>query len=79
MLEFFRKYQRYFFFVITVIIVISFSFFGTYSTLQNVDSRDQEAFRAIDGSLISRSELDEMVLFLATDAEDKVKIGRAHV
>ncbi len=49
MLAFFRKYQRYFFLVITIVIVISFSFFGTYSTLMNTSghnptSRRQGAF-----------------------------------
>ncbi len=70
MLGFFRKYQRYFFLFITVIIVISFSFFGTYNTLPSENSRELPAFRAVDGTYVSRGELDNMVQFLATDIND---------
>lgn len=77
MLEFFRKYQRYFFSVIAVVIIISFSFFGTYSTI-GVDSvRENVAFTAIDGTQVKRSELDDMVTFLSTDGEDKFLMGGA--
>lgn len=75
MLDFFRRYQRYFFLVITVVIVISFSFFGTYSTIPAENIREQVAFTAIDGSQIQRSDLEEMVLFLSTDSEDKIIFG----
>lgn len=75
MLGFFRKYQRYFFLVITVVIIISFSFFGTYKALIGNVYRDQIAFTAIDGEEIKRSELDQLVLFLGTDAEDKQLAG----
>lgn len=75
MLEFFRKYQRYFFSVITVVIVISFSFFGTYSAISNANYHEQIAFTAVDGTQIKRSELDQMALFLGTDAEDKLLFG----
>lgn len=75
MLEFFRKYQRYFFLIVTVVIVISFSFFGTYSTLQDLNFREQVAFTAVDGSEVKRSELDELVMFLSTDSDDKLMFG----
>jgi GcvH upstream region-like protein len=75
MLDFFRRHQRYFFMVITVVIVISFSFFGTYSSMSNNSFREQIAFTAVDGTDITRRELDEMALFLGTDAEDKVQFG----
>jgi GcvH upstream region-like protein len=75
MLAFFRKYQRYFFLMITIVIVISFSFFGTYSTLMNTSGYDQTAFTAIDGTKISKSELDQLILFISTDAEDKMLFG----
>lgn len=77
MLEFFRKYQRYFYLVITVVTVISFSFFGTYSTITSDPIRDQVVFTAVDGSNIKRSTLDEMVVFLSTDGEDKLIYGGA--
>ncbi len=70
MLGFFRKYQRYFFLFITVVIVISFSFFGTYNTLPSENNRDLPAFQAIDGTYVTRAELDNMVQFLSTDIND---------
>lgn len=75
MLDFFRRYQRYFFLVITVVIIISFSFFGTYSTLGSNTWREQIAFKAINGREVTRSDVDEMALFLATDNEDKMLYG----
>lgn len=33
MLQFFRKYQKYFFFCITIVIVMTFLFFGTYQAI----------------------------------------------
>lgn len=75
MLDFFRRYQRYFFLVITVVIIISFSFFGTYSTLGSNAWREQIAFKAINGREVTRSDVDEMALFLATDNEDKMFYG----
>lgn len=77
MLEFFRKYQRIFFIFITVVIVISFSFFGTYNTLPPENTRTDPAFRAVDGTLVSKAELEEMVLFLSTDMSDKLLFGGA--
>lgn len=76
MLGFFRKYQRYFFLIITVVIVISFSFFGTYNTLPSENTRELPAFRAIDGTYVSRAELDNMVQFLATDTNDRALLSR---
>ena len=46
MLQFLRKYQRFFFLIITVVIVISFSFFGSYSNTDMGTYRDEEAFQA---------------------------------
>jgi len=77
MLEFFRRYQRYFFYVITVVIIASFSFFGTYNGLSDGSFREQIAFKAIDGEDITRHELDEMAVFIGTDAEDKLLFGGA--
>jgi GcvH upstream region-like protein len=75
MLAFFRKYQRYFFLITTFVIVISFSFFGTYNSLPQAAPGEQVAFIAADGSAISRQELDEMTAFLATDSSDKLLMG----
>ncbi len=75
MLDFFRRHQRYFFVIITVIIVISFSFFGTYNSMNQGSFREQIAFRTVEGTDITRHELDEMVAFLSTDNDDKQYFG----
>lgn len=75
MLEFFRKHQTYFFAVITFVIIISFSFFGTYSTITPNSMHQQIAFTAIDGTQVTRGELEEMSHFLSTDSEDKWLFG----
>lgn len=75
MLEFFRKYQSFIYIIVTTVIVISFSFFGTYSTIVSNPIRDQVVFTAIDGSSVKRSDLDEMVIFISTDAHDKLLFG----
>lgn len=75
MLDFFRRHQRYFFVLITIVIVISFSFFGTYNSLSDSPFREQIAFKAVDGSVITRHQLDEMATFIGTDASDKLLFG----
>lgn len=75
MLAFMRKHQKYFYVLITFVIVVSFSFFGTYSTLDGNSIREQVAFHTVDGSEITRSELEEMALFISTDREDKRLYG----
>lgn len=75
MLAIFRKYQRFLYIIITFVIVISFSFFGTYSGLQNSGSVDKTVFQAVDGSDVSRSELETMAMFIGTDNEDKMLLG----
>lgn len=75
MLDFFRRNQRFFFIIITIVIVISFSFFGTYNSLSDSPFREQIAFRAVDGSVVTRHELDEMAAFIGTDASDKILFG----
>lgn len=75
MLHFFRKYQSYFFAITTFVIIISFSFFGTYKALPGQATRDQVAFTTVNGDEIRRHELDEMVIFLSTDDEDKRLMG----
>lgn len=75
MFEFFRRYQRYFFVVITIIIIISFSFFGTYSTLNPEYPHEQIVFTTVDGSQIKRQDLDELSTFITTDMQDKLILG----
>lgn len=75
MLDFFRRNQRFFFLMITIVIVISFSFFGTYNSLSESPFREQIAFKTVNGSVITRHELDEMATFIGTDATDKLMFG----
>lgn len=77
MLEFFRRYQRAFFLVITFFVVISFSFFGTFNAISSMKTNTSTAFTAVDGSNITRGEVDELAAFIATDAEDKIAQGGA--
>jgi hypothetical protein len=71
MLDFFRKYQRYFFIVIAVVIVISFSFFGTFQTLNQPGKiEDKVIGKTIDGSKMMKSDVDRMIRFLASDRND---------
>ena len=75
MLHYLRKYQKIIYLFVTVIIVISFSFFGTYNSMNQQDPRAETAFVSRDGRKISKGELEEMVSFLKTDAHDKWVFG----
>lgn len=75
MLAFMRKYQKYFFMIITVVICISFSFFGTYSTLSGNSIHEQVAFTTVSGDPVTRLDLEEMALFIGTDSNDKLLFG----
>lgn len=70
MLGFFRKYQRYFYVVITVVIIISFTFFGTYGAMGERVYSDETVLTAVDGSGVTRSQVERLALFLGTDATD---------
>ena len=71
MLEFFRKYQRYFFVVIAVVIVISFSFFGTHQAISGPkETPDRPIGAAVDGSQMRKKEIDEISRFLWSDRMD---------
>jgi len=71
MLEFFRKYQRYFFIVIAVVIVISFSFFGTHSTIGAPQKAEDHCIgHGVDGSKLMKRELDHMVRLISSDRSD---------
>lgn len=75
MLHFFRTYQRYFFIVVTTIIVLSFSFFGTYQAIDTTPTVDRVAFIAVDGSEVRASEVEMLSHFLATESALKTTPG----
>ncbi len=74
MLEFFRKYQRYLFFVVAFFVISSFLFFGTFSTLAGGEERpDRAVGKMIDGSSMMLSEVQKLSRFIATDREDAMQ------
>lgn len=75
MLQLFRRYQKPLFFFTTGMIIISFSFFGSYSAMNESTIEDPVVFYAVDGSGVTRSEMEEMILFLSTDVYDKQSAG----
>lgn len=80
MLGFFRKHQRFFFVVVTVFVVISFSFFGTFSTFVNREEVQDEAIgQAVDGSNLYKREVEDLVRFLATSSQDAPLFNRGKV
>ena len=80
MLEFFRKYQRHFFIVVSVVIIISFAFFGTLSTIQGPGEgqkrEDRLLVHAVDGSPLMLSEVQDLSRFISSDAQDLDRSGR---
>lgn len=75
MLTFLRKHQKYFFVAITIVIVTSFSFFGTYGTLDGNSIHEQIAFNTVTGEGVTRGELEEFSYFIGTDSLDKILWG----
>ena len=74
MLNFFRRFQKGIFVAITIMIVVSFSFFGTNGAADR-QIRDEEVFTAIDGQSVKRSEIEALAAFLSTDAKDQLNWG----
>lgn len=71
MLAFFRRYQRFFFSIVTLVVVASFAFYGTYSAFTHTQKESfKPAFTSSNGHVISQVEWDEMTLFLSSDMYD---------
>ena len=71
MLEFLRKYQRYFFILITIMVIASFSFFGTFNTFTEEEVKEDRILgRAIDGSPLKLSQVQQLSRFLSSDRQD---------
>lgn len=71
MLNFFRKHQKIFFIIVTTFVVISFCFFGTFSTYSGNDTPDREIAKAVDGSSITLRETEAVGRLLATSFEER--------
>ena len=72
MLQFFRNYQKVIFLCTTVVIVISFLFFGTFSSLMSQQSqvKDVEIAKLLDGSSLKKRKVQMMAHFLSANLED---------
>lgn len=71
MLEFFRRYQKLFFVLVTILVSASFLFFGAFDAFMNVsEEEDSVVGLAIDGSEIRSSSLRALARFLASDIYD---------
>lgn len=75
MLQFFRKYHNFFYSIIAVVIIISFSFFGANSNFSMPTIKDPVAFTAVNGTDVKRSQVEQMAYFLSTSIEDKKAFG----
>jgi GcvH upstream region-like protein len=73
MMNFLRKHQKKLFIVITVMIIISFTFFGTFSTLGTREVADKQIAKTFDGSPIMERELHAMVKFLSMGTNEVLK------
>jgi hypothetical protein len=71
MLEFFRKYQKFFFFFIAIVITASFAFVGTYDAIGGeTREKDWVVSKAIDGSSITYLNVKKLSRFLSVDYLD---------
>lgn len=75
MMHLMRKYEKYVFILTTIVIIISFTFFGAYTTSGQQNVEDPVVFTSFNGVAYTRSGLDEMIRFLATDNEDMLLTG----
>lgn len=63
-MNFFRKHQKKLFIVIAVMTIASFTFFGTYGTVNQREIVDKEIGKALNGSAITDREVHGMIRFL---------------
>src|SRR6266404_8175601 len=71
MLNFFRKYQRTFFIIVTITIIISFTFFGTYSAVAGSSEVPNKVIgKGIDGSEITQREFAALCRLIASSPLD---------
>ena len=71
MMEFFRTYQKTFFLFVAIVVISSFVFFGTSSTLLDTyEIKDREIGKAIDGSSVKYLEISALEQLLHSDVGD---------
>lgn len=71
MLHLFRKYQKVIFWVVTVVVVASFCFFGTYGTMSGQEHKDREIGKNVLGAPVFAREMVTLRHLLETSALDK--------
>ena len=68
MIKFLRKYQKFFFILITIVIVVTFSFFGTQSAMRSEKRpKNKIITKLYDGSNLTLFDIERMSLFLRSD------------
>lgn len=68
MLQFFRKHQKFVFLFVTIIIITTFAFFGTYQAFAPTKSvADETAFVTIDGKKITKFHFHHLCQLLAEE------------
>ena len=73
MMNFLRKHQKKTLTIVTVMIIASFTFFGTSATLNSRDIPDKKVAVALDGSPIMERELQLMIRFLTMGTHEMLK------
>lgn len=77
MLEFFRKYQRIFFIFVTVVIIVTFSLFGSYKTMNQFEKRkDVVVGYAIDGSKLKYFDIKQLSALLGAEDPQNGVVGK---
>ncbi len=72
MLSFFRKHQRFFFIVVTSVVVVSFCFFGTLGSQSRVQELpDRAVVKAVDGSEIMQRDLATLCRMIGSSPLDR--------
>ena len=65
MMQFLRKHQKKMFLAIAVMTIVSFTFFGTYSTISTQEIPNKKIWQTIDGSSVYEKDLKALALFLS--------------
>ena len=71
MLQFFRKYQRVFFLIVTFVIIISFSFFGTQVNAPTKEIKDKKISQTIYGRPVTYRQVQLLSNFLDSKWDDQ--------
>ncbi len=72
MLKLLRKYQKSIFAIVAVMVIGSFSFFGTYGALQSEKRQEEDVVigKVLDGSRLSSKDVQQLSRFLDSDFQD---------